>query len=429
MPSRNTPSCLCPALAALVLAFAASAQPRQALSSWWWRAVERQAGHYRIKRDLPAEEAQWLSGHLNLLYDEFSARLAALPARAPAPLNVMLFADRRDYVETLRRRFNVAAEGTGGIFFVNPSGSALAMWTGGLPRRRVLHVLQHEAFHQFAYSRFGGDLPPWANEGLAELFASAVLVDGRLVVGQSSEHVVQRVKSSIELETHVPFALMLSATNREWSDAVREEDAAVLYPQAWSMVHFLIYGEDGRYLQRFESYLRLVNAGYPSKDSFLRAFATDDIEAFEGAWKAYALAAEPSPFLTAVDRIEYLAEGALELSERGIIPGSLEDLAEALAAAGFSYVLRQHGVEIELEPDARMFAIPPTGASRQGGREPVFVVSRAKPYELPRRERELEERHPTPPAIETSFLRPRNLAVRWIRSPDGAAFTYDIVVK
>jgi hypothetical protein len=76
-----------------------------------------------------------------------------------------------------------------------------------------------------------------------------------------------------------------------------------------------------------------------------------------------------------------------------------------------------------------MFTIPPTGASQEGGYEPVFVVSRPKLSPLTQRQRQLEESSPTPSVIETKFLRPRDLAVRWIRDEDGDSFTYDIVVR
>jgi hypothetical protein len=148
-------------LIALGLAVPLAGQERQAMLPWWRRAPERQVGHYWIKTDLPAEQAEALAAHLNLMYGEYAGRLASLPARAPTPMNVLLFAERIDYVETLRRRYGVEADDTGGMFFVNPRGTALALWTGALPRRRVLHVLRHEGFHQFAYSRFGGSMKGW----------------------------------------------------------------------------------------------------------------------------------------------------------------------------------------------------------------------------------------------------------------------------
>jgi hypothetical protein len=416
-------------LIAVWLAGPLAGQQRQALFPWWDRAPQRQVGHYSVKTDLPAEEAGALARHLNLMYGEYTGRLASLPARAPTPMNVLLFADRLDYEETLRRRYGVHADGTGGMFFVKTLGTGLAVWTDGLPRRRVLHVLRHEGFHQFAYSRFGTDLPLWVNEGLAEIFGASVVVDGNLLVGQPSARMLDAVRSSIELGTAVPFDRMLAMTAQQWSEALARDTAAGLYTQSWSMVHFLIYGDGGRYRDRFERYLRLVNAGHLSREAFVRAFETDDFKAFEQRWRESVASVAAGSLITALERLEFLAEGALELGRRGVFPQELGELQEGLVAIDFSLALRDHAMAVELRPDGRMFTIPPTGASREGGYEPVFVVSRPKLHQLTRRERALEEAKPTPSVIETMFLKPRDLAVRWIRNDDGASFTYDIVVR
>jgi hypothetical protein len=429
---RSGPSCrwwVGVGLFAVSLATPATGQLREAQPSWWYRADERKVGHYWIKTDLPPEPAHTLARHLNLMYGEYAARLSSLPPRAPSRLNVLLFADRQDYVETLRQRYGVDAAASGGMFFVKPSGTALALWTGGLSRRRVQHVLQHEGFHQFAYSRFGSDLPLWVNEGLAELFGSSVVAGGSLMVGQASALMLDEVRSSLELGTYVPFDRMLVMTPQRWSEALENDSAAGLYTQSWSMVHFLIYGDDGRYLNRFEHYLRLINAGYPSRESFVRAFETKDFEAFERRWKEYVALTSPSSFITALERLEFLAEGALALSRNSVFPESLDDLREGLVGIEFTLALRNHAAAYELRTEGRMFTIPPTGVSREGGYEPVFTVSRPKLHELTKPQRSLEQAWPTPSVIETMYLKPRDLAVRWHRGEDGETFTYDILVR
>ena len=71
------------AVAALPIALSALATQNVPRVPWWNRAAEAQVGHYRIRTDLPADRANELARHLNVMYDEFSRRLAALPARAP----------------------------------------------------------------------------------------------------------------------------------------------------------------------------------------------------------------------------------------------------------------------------------------------------------------------------------------------------------
>ncbi len=425
------PAAMFGALSALWLSWLSCPAPAVqpvAQMPWWSRAAEATVGHYRIRTDLPADRANELARHLNIMYEEFSRRLASLPARAPAVMNVLLFANAIDYLETLQFRYGIDAAGTGGMFFVNPSGSALAIWVGDLPRRRIDHVLQHEGFHQFAWSRFGTDLPLWVNEGLAEFFGNAIVVGRSVMIGQASAQVVEDVAALIEHGSAIAFADMLSMSSEQWSAAVRAGDAAGLYHQSWSMVQFLVYGDGGRYLGSFERYLRLLNAGFPSETAFARAFQTDDVAGFEKRWTLYAASARPSGFLTALQRIEFLAEGARELARRGTVPGSLAELRASLEATAFRHSHSRHALALDLRTTPAMFEIPWIGDD-QFEQRPVFVVSRPKLHQLPRRERPLEELSPTPASIETVFLKPRDLSVRWIRDPDTNTFRYEIDIR
>lgn len=416
---------------ALVFLFAAgntahAQQQRKAQLSWWDRAPEQKLGHYWIKSDLPAAETRRLARHLNLMYSEYSKRLASLPVRNEELLNVLIFERREDYLLTLRARYGVDGTGSGGMFFVTPSGSGLAFWTEGLPARRIEHVIQHEGFHQFAYSRFGPDLPIWANEGLAEFFGESVVVGTTLVLGQNNPRVLAAVKDAIERNEYVPFEQMLSMTPASWSTAVRNGNASLQYHQAWSMVHFLVYGDGGRYVNAFETYLRHLNVGLPSDEAFRRAFG-NDIAAFENRWKQYALAAKPSSFLSAMERIEFLAEGMLELRRRNIFPETLEQVREELRRIEFTHTIEVHGVEVTLKAeDDALFEIPKDDLCKA---QPAFTVEKVNAAKLPIRQRVAEQNNPSPPLLGTADLRPRSLRVKWLRNEDNTAFSYEIVVQ
>jgi hypothetical protein len=404
------------------------AQSRQAQLSWWDRAPEEKVGHYWIKTDLPADEANSLARHLNFMYGEYSKRLASMPVRAQEKLNVLIFKDRNDYALTLRARFGVNPAGTGGIFFVTPLGSGLAFWTEDLPRRRIEHVVQHEGFHQFAYSRFGDDLPSWVNEGLAEFFGEAIVVGETFIIGQSTPRVLQSIKDAIEKKTYVPFQAMLRMTPKQWNNALSEGGAEINYNQSWSMVHFLVYGEGGKYVGPFETYLKHLNNGLPSEQAFIRAFG-NDIEGFERQWKRFALDAKPSAFVTAMERIEFLAEGSLELSKQDIHPDSLNALREALQKIGFTHTVKTHGVEIKLNAkDDSLFTIPKDDFT-PADVQPAFTVTMPELARMSKKERMLEEANKTPATIATQNLMPRSMHVRWIRDNDTNKFSYQIVVK
>ncbi len=401
---------------------------RQARLPWWERAEEKKIGHYWIKTDVEPELANSLARHLNLMYEQYAQRLASLPSREPEKLNVMIFAEHLEYQFVLRTKFGVDGTGSGGMFFANPSGTALAFWIENLPRRRIEHVLQHEGFHQFAFSRFGAELPPWANEGLAEFFGEAVLVNRKLVIGQTTPRVIKRIRDAIELNEHIPLRRMLTMDGQLWGAQVRRGDAALQYHQAWSMVQFLVYGDGGRYVQAFENYLKMINAGYTSEQSFIRAFGSPDIEAFEKQWKEFVLQMQPSAFVTAMERMEFLAAGALHLREQKIVPETLEELKAKLRAVGFTYTLGAHGVETVLNADDdSLFVIFEDDLSDQ---QPVFAVGAIDLRRATFRERKLAEQHPFPCGIQTQHLQPHEISVRWVRDEDEPdAFTFRIEVK
>jgi len=395
-------------------------------ASWWDRTPDLRSAYYRIKSDLPTAEKRAYARHLDRMYEEYSRRLASLPARAPEKLDVFIFARHDEYLQTLKARWDIDGKGTGGMFFVTSRGSGLAFWTESLPVRRVHHVIQHEGFHQFAFSRFGHDLPIWVNEGLAEFFGESVLVNDRVVLGQSTPRVIVEVQKAIEVNEHIPFRNMLSMDGSAWNQSVKAGNAGLQYMQAWSMVHFLVYGDDTAYQRLFEDYLRLLNQGIASEAAFVRVFGPD-IEAFERRWLGYAAEAKPSSFVTALERIEFLAEGALALSREGRSPESLDALREQLEAIEFVHVIGTHGRAVELlADDAENYAIPADDLSK---RAPSFSVKPVKRKRVTRRDERYEEIQPTPPDIRTSQLRPYELIVEWQRDRDTGAVHYKIVVR
>ena len=193
-----------------------------------------------------------------------------------------------------------------------------------------------------------------------------------------------------------------------------------------SMVHFLVYGDGGKYVGEFEKYLHNLANGLPSAEAFKRSFG-EDIAAFENRWKQYALAARPSALVTALERLEFLAEGALELARLKRHPRDLGALKAGLREINFTHVLKTHGVESRLSAaDDAMFQIPADDLCPE---PPVFIVAPLNLHGLSRREQRLEQLSPTPPSIGTEHLRPRNLAVKWVRDPQDHSFRYELDLR
>ena len=392
--------------------------------NWWRQTKEWTSRYYTIKTDLTPEEMRPYARHLDRMYEEYRRRLGSLQPREEEKLNILLFKRRVDYMHVLNVEYGIDASGSGGMFFVTRRGTAFALWLENLSRRRIDHVMQHEGFHQFAHSRFGGDLPIWVNEGLAEFFGESILVDDTFVLGQSTPRLLSRIQNAIEQETTIPFDALLAMTPQEWLRNVQQGYAHIQYEQAWSMVQFLIYGEGGRYQKAFERYLRKLNAAVPARAAWNEVFGPD-VKPFEDAWKTFAMNSRPSAFMTALERAEFLAEGMMELSRRGQQPKSLDELKRSLQEIGFEQQIQGHQrMRLVKASDDANYVIPSDDLSTDA----KFVMEE-KRRRLSARQRRWEEQQPTPLILRTEGLKPNGITVTWVRDRKTGALTYELEIK
>lgn len=389
----------------------------------WNPGAEVRSRHYRILSDLTPDDSRLYSNHLDLMYEEYARRLASLAQRAPEVPFVLMFAHEQDYLDVLKYRYGVNATGSGGMFFISPEGAALAFFIEALPRSRVFHVVQHEGFHQYAHSRFVGALPPWLNEGLAEYFGEAIVIDGRVIIGQASPAPVELVRKAIEQNRTIDFLRLLTMTSEEWNANVRAGDASVQYMQSWSMVQYLSWADNGRYQRAFEAYIGLIHGGMPSERAFVQAFQTNDLRNFENAWKAWASKSVPSSLASAAAKLTFLAEGLLQLSNDGVRVEGFDDILSKLRERNFRTEVTIHGRTQVMEANESLLVIPKDELSRQ---QPVFDLIATKPTGRGATEKKREETHPTPPVVTTRGLEPRELVLKWTRRKTGE-FDYDIM--
>jgi hypothetical protein len=435
-------------LAGVVLAWGVAAAPRQpgtpqsqrtAVGSWWdrtdpGRGKLPQSRYYSIRSDLGRDLSMQYAAHLDTMYDEYSRRLVqggGLRRRSPEFLNVFMFARQQDYLDTMRTKFGINAEGSGGMFFVAPQrGAGLAFFVEDLPRQRVEHVIQHEGFHQFASAFFGNDLPPWLNEGLAEFFGESVVEGRTVVIGQASPQVVAQVRDAVKRGQSIPFLDLLSMDDARWNANVRTGQAALQYMQSWSVVHFLVYGADGKYQPNFQGLLQLVNAGTKPLDAMRKAFRfrdDGDLAVFESKWKEYAADAKPGAYIAARGRLEFLAEGLAEVWAKGARPTTLDELKAALRDDKFTYVATTHGYMLRLSAaDDANFAIPDDDVNAKPATIELIPAAAPKPKKGASKPGKAED-VPFPPAIRTRGLVPKDVAVAWRRRPaDPTRFDYEI---
>jgi hypothetical protein len=151
------------------------------------------------------------------------------------------------------------------------------------------HVVQHEGFHQFAHSAIGGKMPIWLDEGLAEYFGESLFTGDGFVTGIVPPWRERRLKGEIDAGELKSFDRIMALTPQAWSDQMNIRN----YDQAWSMVHFLVHGDDGKY----QAGLSACIAGISHGENFNRAW-NDSIgpaDGFESRWKDWWMKQPESP--------------------------------------------------------------------------------------------------------------------------------------
>ncbi len=359
--------------------------------------------HYTLVFDTDRDVAQRVSRHMDAVHEEYTKRFSTFGVRNARPMTLYLFQTNRGYIEFLGSHgFNAA--NTGGLFFVGDDIQGVATYIEGQSESRILEVLQHEAFHLFAFLRIHRDLPVWIDEGIAEWFGASYMVKNRLITGVAPSRPLLNVKQAIRNNTHFPLTELVNMTSEEWGRVVNSGSAktSLMYDQAWSLTHFLIEGDRGKYARLFMQYLQDLRNGVQPPRAFEAAFGKDT-DALEKAWKDFILDLEPDALVTARDRLDFLAAGLKYLHDNGQTPANIEELRARLRAVQFVRTTIMHGVRIRMDArDDDHFTPPPS---------PI----RGKTSQLRLTPAEAET---LPPGIELTGLRV-TIRVEWRRDELG----------
>ena len=175
---------------------------------------------------------------------------------------------------------------------------------------RLFALLYHEAFHAyagaFAYPplpaadvRAGkgtGELPRWLNEGLAQIFETAVVEADELRVGQADKGRVLKVQELLAGKPLtpggptglVPVADLVRAGKDAFLATHRADRAASdrAYLTAWAVASYLAFDRGVVGTKAFDAFVTAVNGGADPVPAFEK-LAGQDVPAFEAALRAY----------------------------------------------------------------------------------------------------------------------------------------------
>lgn len=257
--------------------------------------------YYAVHTDLPPDAAREAGLRMTRMAEEYHNRTKGVGTGVIKDrLPFYLFAKAADYH---------AAGGPGGsigVFYHGPAGSWL-MATNDVPGGRadeLWHTVQHEGFHQFAHHVLGGGddvLPVWLNEGLADYFGEAVWTGDGFVLGGVPRGRLATLRKELKAATvgpagtgwggsaHFrPFADVLVMTRGQWRAGTAYE-----YDQAWSIAHFLVHADGGKYQPAFASFIADVSKKQPWPDAWQRRLGPAD--PIGARWREWWLAQADDP--------------------------------------------------------------------------------------------------------------------------------------
>lgn len=249
-------------LATIIIAPAGAQTPMQ----------KHESKYYEIYTDLEGDALKDADARITAMAETYYKRTRGFSGTINRRMPFYLFRHERDYYKM------GGMPGSAGMY----NGQALMAIAGREITDATWHTIQHEGFHQFVDRVIGGQIPVWVNEGLAEYFGEALFTGDRYVTGVIPPERLARLRAWIANGNVVSVSDMMRMPHHSWN----EQLSIVNYDQAWSMVHFLAHGDNGKYQKAFEAFLRAVSKGQDWQSAWKRNFGADT-QAFERKWREY----------------------------------------------------------------------------------------------------------------------------------------------
>ncbi len=139
---------------------------------------------------------------------------------------------------------------------------------------RLVQCLCHESFHAYlnATLRAGRKthVPSWLDEGLAQVFETALVEGGELRVGQPDPERLKRIKSALQAEQMLPLTDLLKSTARQFQVAHAQDKQISdrYYLAAWALGFYLTFEKQLLGSEALDEYLKALDRGTDPLDAF-----------------------------------------------------------------------------------------------------------------------------------------------------------------
>ena len=256
----------------------------------WSRPREHVSAHYVVRSDLSGRKCKLYSDHLEGMRPVYE-RVLGLPSRAKKPAPVLIFNAPEGYFSYLDFTSGDRMEHTTGLF--SPWYGQMILYEDA-EAEETLNVIAHEGFHQYLLTVLPDGAPIWFNEGMAEYVGATRIEKGKVVeTGGIQEGRLRNLKDALKYGWKpLPFAEIMQESRAEFYGV----NAAFKYAQAWSMIHFFMKGDSGKWRPVLKEYIERLAAGDTAEEAYEATFAKQDLAALQKAWhQSFQLPGAPPP--------------------------------------------------------------------------------------------------------------------------------------
>jgi len=246
--------------------------------------------YYLIQTDLGPDEAREAQVRMTRMAEEYQRRTEGFAGRITTRLPFYLYKDRAGYAKA------GGAENSAGYFDGERLMAVTLRTQDGAISLSTWDIVQHEGFHQFAHAVIG-DLPMWADEGLGEYFGEGLFTGDGFVTGLSPQGRRLRVQKMFVEGKEEPLKDFLAITRERWNERIEMGR----YDEAWSLVHYLAHGEEGRLQKAFVGYMQEVGKGGDWQKAYNRYLGS--IPKLEERWKRWWIEQPNNPTADAYARV------------------------------------------------------------------------------------------------------------------------------
>ncbi len=159
-------------------------------------------------------------------------------------------------------------------------------------KQRLFLRLYHEAFHaylaNFVYPPAEGEVPRWLNEGLAQIYETAIIEAGDLRVGHVDRERFETIRTAAARETLLPLTELLRSSEQDFL-VVHAEDAPWskrVYLTSWALAHYLTFERKILGTPALDRYVKELKRGTDPLLAF-RDLVAQPLEAFEKDFHGY----------------------------------------------------------------------------------------------------------------------------------------------